>query len=103
MGKPNTPAPVKPVTSQEIKPVVVVGDKAIGDNNLLANFINSENTDITVEKNEAEINDEIDKKDESEMKKPGEKPDHSPGERPGKSAQEKLKDMPKKYWKNQTV
>lgn len=93
MGKPNQG---KPVTSQEIKPVLnsplADGEKVIDakeQQNILANFINSENTDITVEKNEAELNDKID--------------DSEKNESPVKSGKKKLEDIPKKYWKHQTV
>lgn len=88
MAKPNQ---VKPAVVQPVNEVQPQENKPAVENNVLANFINSENTDITVEKNEAELNDKIDDSEkESQFKS-------------AKSAQEKLKDIPKKYWKHQTV
>lgn len=84
-------APVMPVEDiKKEKPAEQKAHIINGDNknseNALANFINSDNTDMD-KKKEAQVNDDLDW---------GEKPESD-------SIPEKLKDLPRKYWKHQTV
>lgn len=61
--------------------------KSVDAKNALDSFINSDNTDIDNKKDEAKLNDFVDL---------GEEPK-------SEELPQKLKDLPRKYWKHQTV
>lgn len=87
MGKPQQNQKPK----QEEKPAVEPAGQSVekeNQENILDSFINSDNTDIDKEKKEAEINDDLDWGEE----KPA-----------TESIPDELKDVPRKYWKHQTV